>query len=99
MRFGLRWHSRDLGRIPGEAGVVKARSGDVAVSKAIFLTPASTCTDDNHLLIAHALGRLQTVNPHVAEMRCENLAAPSQSLSRDDKHQNSPGLQPAIRVA
>ena len=69
-----------MGGIPCEAGVIKACSGDVAVGEALFLTSASSCSDDNHLLIAHTLGCLQTVNPGVAELRCENLAAFGQSL-------------------
>ena len=32
-------------------------------------------------------------------MRRQNLAAFSQSVAWDDKHQNSAGLQPAVRVA
>ena len=53
---GLRRQGRDLGGIPGQTGVVKARSGDVTIRKALFLTSATSCSDDDHLLIAHTLG-------------------------------------------
>ena len=88
-----------MGGVPCQAGVVKPCPGDVAVREALSLTSASSHSDDHHLLIAHTLRRLKTVNPDITEMRGENLTAFGQSLARDDEQQYATGLQPAIRVA
>jgi len=88
-----------LGGIPCQAGVVKSCSGDIAVRKTLFLTPASSCAYDNNLLIAHALRCLQTVNPDITEMRGENLTTFGQPVAGDNEYQHATGFQPAIRLA
>ena len=55
-RLELIWQDRDLGGIPCQAGVVKACPGDIVVRKALFLPSASSCSYDNHLLIANTFG-------------------------------------------
>src|ERR1039458_2487965 len=98
-RFGLRRQGWDLRGVPGQTGVVKTGSGDVTVGKTLFLTSASSHPDDNDLLIAHTLGGLQTVNPDVAEVRCENLTTFGQTFARDNEYQYATGFQPAIGMA
>src|ERR1039458_5213246 len=99
LRFRLRRQDWDLRGIPGEAGAVKTCPGDFAVGEALFLTSASSCSDENRLLIAHTLGRLKTVNPDVTEMRRENLTTFGQTFARDNEYQYATGFQPAIGVA
>ena len=98
-RFGLGRQGRDLRGVPCQTGVVKPCSGDVAVREALSPPSSPSHSDDYHLLIAHTLGCLQTVNPDVTEVGCENLAALSQSLRGYDQHQDAGWLEPAIGVA
>jgi hypothetical protein len=65
----------------------------------LSLASATSHSEDDHLLIAHTLGRFQTVNPDITEMCGENLTAFGQSLPWNDEEQNTTRLQPAIRVA
>ena len=97
--FGLGRQDRDLGGIPCQAGVIKARSGDIAVGEALFLPPASSRSDHHDLLIADTIGCLQAVDPGVAEMRGENLTTFVQAVAGDNEYEYATGFQPAVGVA
>jgi hypothetical protein len=93
------WQDWDLGGIPGQAGVVKTCSGDVALRQTLIRMSASSYSNENHLLVAHALRGFKPVNPDPTEKRGENLTAFGQTVAEDDGYQYATGFQPAIGMA
>jgi len=88
-----------LRKVSGKAGVIKPCTGDVAVGETFSFTSTPANSEKNHLLVAHAVRHLKAENPDIAKLRGENLAALGQPVAGDDKHQNTAGFQPALRVA
>jgi hypothetical protein len=97
--LGLGRQDRDLRGVSGQAGVVEPCPGDVDVREAFSFAATPPHSEKNHLLVPDTLGCFKPEDPDIAEVGGEDLTTFGQSVTRDNKYQNTTGLQPAIRVA